>query len=71
MGKCLSVNFHVKGDNVKMVISQVMPGVNETTSPSGLAEFSKFNGKASVAGSWQYKITLGLCKLYNNYKNNT
>jgi hypothetical protein len=62
MGKCVSVNFQFKGDSVKIVSSQVMPGINETTSASGVAEFSKLHGKSSVAGSWQYKITLGLRK---------
>jgi hypothetical protein len=66
MGKCVSVNFQFKGDSVKIVSSQVMPGINETTSASGVAEFSKLRGKSSeVAGSWQYKITLGLCRFLN------
>jgi hypothetical protein len=65
-GKCLSIDYQTTENATKIATSQLMPGLNTTTSASGMAHFHKGKGnkdKETIPGAWTYKMTLGFCNL--------
>lgn len=62
-GSCVAYDFQANESTTNIVTSQLMPGMNTTTSASGLIEFrSRRNVKNP--GIYDYKMTLGLGKLF-------